>query len=66
MMLYILLVWNLARARMTSLRAEPERGEITTTVIVTAVMAIAALAILAIIVRKLTEKANSIDLGLGN
>ncbi|MBB5856406.1 hypothetical protein HDA45_006493 [Amycolatopsis umgeniensis] len=47
------------------LRAEPERGEITTTVIVTALMAIAAIAIIAIIVAKLTEKANSINLGIG-
>lgn len=47
------------------LRADPERGEITTTVIVTALMAIAAIAIIAIIVAKLTQKANSIDLGLG-
>ncbi|GAA3850850.1 MULTISPECIES: hypothetical protein [Amycolatopsis] len=58
-------VWSLIRARTMLLREDPERGEITTTVIVTALMAIAAIAIIAIIVAKLTEKANSIDLGLG-
>ncbi|WP_216211064.1 hypothetical protein [Amycolatopsis aidingensis] len=58
-------LWALARARSSLLRADPERGEITTTVIVTALMAIAAIAIIAIIVAKLTAKANSIDLGLG-
>ncbi|MEV7042851.1 hypothetical protein [Amycolatopsis sp. NPDC051061] len=57
--------WELMRARITLLRAEPERGEITTTVIVTALMAIAAIVIVAIIVAKLTAKAASIDLGLG-
>ncbi|EHR53443.1 hypothetical protein FHU38_000129 [Saccharomonospora amisosensis] len=58
-------LWALTRARATLLRADPERGEITTTVIVTALMAIAAIAIIAIIAAKLTQKANSIDLGLG-
>ncbi|UJW32626.1 hypothetical protein L3Q67_02210 [Saccharothrix sp. AJ9571] len=58
-------VRKLISARVTLLRAEPDRGEITTTVIVTALMAIAAIAIIAIIVAKLTAKANSIDLGLG-
>ncbi|MFI9452518.1 hypothetical protein [Amycolatopsis sp. NPDC052450] len=51
--------------RIAVLRADPERGEITTTVIVTALMAIAAITIIAIIVAKLTEKANSINLGIG-
>ncbi|WP_020499955.1 hypothetical protein [Sciscionella marina] len=51
--------------RILALRQKPERGEITTTVIVTALMAIAAIAIIAIIVAKLTAKANSIDLGAG-
>lgn len=59
-------LWELIRARITLLRADPERGEITTTVIVTALMAIAAIAIIAIIVAKLTAKAKSIDLGLDN
>jgi hypothetical protein len=63
---YIRTSWALTRARITVLRADPERGEITTTVIVTALMAIAAIAIIAIIVAKLTAKANSIDLGLGD
>lgn len=57
--------WELLRARVTLLNADPERGEITTTVIVTALMAIAAIVIVAIIVAKLTAKAQSIDLGLG-
>ena len=61
----IRIVRELMRARIALLRAEPERGEITTTVIVTALMAIAAITIIAIIVAKLTEKANSINLGLG-
>ncbi|MFE0025487.1 hypothetical protein [Amycolatopsis sp. NPDC059021] len=56
-------LWELTRARVVVLRADPERGEITTTVIVTALMAIAAIAIIAIIVAKLTQKANSINLG---
>ncbi len=51
-------------ARITLLRENPDRGEITTTVIVTALLAILAIAILAIIAAKLTAKANSINLGL--
>ncbi|ANN21141.1 hypothetical protein SD37_39845 [Amycolatopsis orientalis] len=62
---YVRTIWTLVSARIAVLRAEPERGEITTTVIVTALMAIAAIAIIAIIVAKLTEKANSINLGIG-
>jgi hypothetical protein len=65
MLHYIRTLWELTRTRITLLRADPERGEITTTVIVTALMAIAAIAIVAIIVAKLIQKANSIDLGLG-
>jgi hypothetical protein len=65
MLHYTRTLWELTRARITLLRTEPERGEITTTVIVTALMAIAAIAIVAIIVAKLVQKANSIDLGLG-
>ncbi|OKJ95620.1 hypothetical protein [Amycolatopsis sp. CB00013] len=65
MVQYIRTVWAVIAARIAVLRAEPERGEITTTVIVTALMAIAAIAIIAIIVAKLTEKANSINLGIG-
>lgn len=65
MLYYVRTLWELTRARIALLRADPERGEITTTVIVTALMAIAAIAIIAIIVAKLTEKANSINLGLG-
>ncbi|WP_329073252.1 hypothetical protein [Amycolatopsis sp. NBC_01480] len=58
-------LWELTCARVALLRADPERGEITTTVIVTALLAIAAIAIVAIIVAKLTAKANSINLGIG-
>lgn len=65
MLHYVRTLWELTCARITLLRADPERGEITTTVIVTALMAIAAIVIIAIIVAKLTQKANSIDLGLG-
>ncbi|GAA1020483.1 MULTISPECIES: hypothetical protein [Amycolatopsis] len=65
MLYYVRTLRELTRARIALLRADPERGEITTTVIVTALMAIAAIAIIAIIVAKLTEKANSINLGLG-
>ncbi|WP_020663116.1 hypothetical protein [Amycolatopsis benzoatilytica] len=57
------LAWVLLRAEAAALRAQPDRGEITTTVIVTALLAIAAIAIVAIIVAKLTAKARSIDLG---
>ncbi|MBB3666214.1 hypothetical protein FB384_005175 [Prauserella sediminis] len=59
----IRVVWALMWSRAAVLRSDPERGEITTTVIVTALMAIAAIAIIGIIVAKLTQKANSIDLG---
>lgn len=62
---YVRPVWTVIAARIAVLRAEPERGEITTTVIITALLAIAAIAIVAIIVSKLTEKANSINLGIG-
>ncbi|GAB2790672.1 hypothetical protein [Amycolatopsis magusensis] len=65
MLHYVRTLWELTRSRIILLRADPERGEITTTVIVTALMAIAAIAIIAIIVAKLTDKANSINLGLG-
>ncbi|WP_414944886.1 hypothetical protein [Amycolatopsis sp. cmx-11-32] len=58
-------MWTVTRTRIALLRADPERGEITTTVIVTALMAIAAIAIIAIITAKLVAKANSITLGLG-
>ncbi|QWF81013.1 hypothetical protein [Amycolatopsis sp. CA-230715] len=65
MLHYIRIVWELTRTRIALLRAAPERGEITTTVIVIAVLAIAAITLLAFIVAKLTRKVNSINLGLG-
>jgi hypothetical protein len=65
MLNYVRTLWQLITVRILLLRQNPERGEITTTVIVTALMAIAAIAIMSIIIVKLTQKANSIDLGLG-
>ncbi len=65
MLHHVRAVWDTTRARIWLLRQNPECGEITTTVIVTALMAIAAIGIIAMIVGKLTEKANSINLGLG-
>lgn len=62
---HIRTLWGLARARIVLLYADPERGEITTFVIVVALVAIAAIAIVAIIVAKITAKANSINLGVG-
>jgi hypothetical protein len=53
----------LLAARILLLRKDNSRGEITTTVIVTALMAVLAIALIAIIAAKLTAKANSIDLG---
>lgn len=61
---YCRILWQTVAARVALLCENPERGEITTTVIVTALLAIAAIAIIAIIVAKLVAKANSIDLGL--
>jgi len=65
MLLYIRVLWNLVTARILRALADDDRGEITTTVIVTALMAVLAIALIAIIAAKLTAKANSIDLGLG-
>ncbi|MFG1645546.1 hypothetical protein ACGFMK_35135 [Amycolatopsis sp. NPDC049252] len=56
-------LWGLISARIILLRKDNSRGEITTTVIVTALMAVLAIALIAIIAAKLTAKANSIDLG---
>ncbi|QKV80708.1 hypothetical protein [Amycolatopsis sp. Hca4] len=65
MLTYCRTLWTLAVARILLLRKDNDRGEITTTVIVTALMAVLAIALIAIIAAKLTAKANSIDLGLG-
>ncbi|MEU4252474.1 hypothetical protein AB0F15_34230 [Amycolatopsis sp. NPDC026612] len=65
MLAYYRTLWTLATARIRLLRKDNDRGEITTTVIVTALMAVLAIALIAIIAAKLTAKANSIDLGLG-
>jgi hypothetical protein len=56
-------LWTILAARILLLRRDNSRGEITTTVIVTALMAVLAIALIAIIAAKLTAKANSIDLG---
>jgi hypothetical protein len=65
MLTYCRTLWTLATSRILLLRRDNDRGEITTTVIVTALMAVLAIALIAIIAAKLTAKANSIDLGLG-
>ncbi|WP_410645334.1 hypothetical protein [Amycolatopsis sp. lyj-346] len=65
MLTYCRTLWTLVTARILLLRKDDDRGEITTTVIVTALMAVLAIALIAIIAAKLTAKANSIDLGLG-
>lgn len=62
---YCRTLWHLVTARIMLLRKDSDRGEITTTVIVTALMALLAIALIAIIAAKLTAKANSIDLGFG-
>jgi hypothetical protein len=66
MLTYCRTLWTLTTARILLLRRDNDRGEITTTVIVTALMAMLAIALIAIIAAKLTAKANSIDLGLGD
>lgn len=63
MLTYCRALWSLISARVFLLRRDNSRGEITTTVIVTALMAVLAIALIAIIAAKLTAKANSIDLG---
>ncbi|MGW5721925.1 hypothetical protein ACWEVP_37525 [Amycolatopsis sp. NPDC003865] len=63
MLTYCRTLWSLISARILLLRRDNGRGEITTTVIVTALMAVLAIALIAIIAAKLTAKANSIDLG---
>lgn len=65
MLTYYRTLCALVVARIVLLRRDNDRGEITTTVIVTALMAVLAIALIAIIAAKLTAKANSIDLGLG-
>ncbi|MFI5590105.1 hypothetical protein ACIA5G_34020 [Amycolatopsis sp. NPDC051758] len=63
MLTYCRTLWTILAARILLLRRDNSRGEITTTVIVTALMAVLAIALIAIIAAKLTAKANSIDLG---
>ncbi|MFJ7213598.1 hypothetical protein [Amycolatopsis sp. NPDC098790] len=63
MLTYCRTLWNILAGRILLLRRDNSRGEITTTVIVTALMAVLAIALIAIIAAKLTAKANSIDLG---
>ncbi|MEU8632720.1 hypothetical protein AB0C38_11160 [Amycolatopsis sp. NPDC048633] len=63
MLTYCRTLWTVLASRILLLRRDNSRGEITTTVIVTALMAVLAIALIAIIAAKLTAKANSIDLG---
>jgi hypothetical protein len=65
MVQYCRTLWHLITVRILLLRKDSDRGEITTTVIVTALMAILAIALIAVIAAKLTAKVNSIDLGIG-
>jgi hypothetical protein len=51
------------RARLAALREEKEAGYTAEAVIVIALMVIAAIAIVGIIVTKITNKANSINMG---
>lgn len=53
------------RERWEAVRANPDAGYSTETVLVTALLVVAALIVIAIIVLKVTEKANGITLGLG-
>jgi hypothetical protein len=62
MLTYCRTLWTILASRILLLRRDNSRGEITTTVIVTALMAVLAIALIAIIAAKLTAKANSIDL----
>ena len=53
------------RERWEAVRANPDGGYSTETVVVTALLVLAALVVIAIIVVKVTAKANGITLGLG-
>lgn len=52
------------KARWDLLRREPEAGYSTEAVLVTALLVVMALAVIAIIVTKVTQKANDINLGM--
>lgn len=61
----VVLVWIEARLveGRRRMREEPDAGYSTETVLVTALLVVAALVVIAIIVVKITDKANSINLG---
>ncbi len=61
----VVLVWISARLveGRRRMREEPDAGYSTETVLVTALLVVAALVVIAIIVVKITDKANSINLG---
>jgi len=61
----VVLVWIEARLveGRRRMRDEPDAGYSTETVLVTALLVVAALVVIAIIVVKITDKANSINLG---
>lgn len=56
------MLWTYMSARFVAARQKGEAGSVVETVIITAVFAALAIAIGAIIVSKITDKANSIDL----
>lgn len=61
----VVLVWieaQLVEGR-RRMREEPDAGYSTETVLVTALLVVAALVVIAIIIVKITDKANSINLG---
>ena len=64
MLTYLLTVTGLIRGRMYQVAAEDERGAFSAEYVIwVAALAVAAIAVVAIVVTKLTDKANSINLG---
>ncbi len=59
------MAWDDLCERWEAVRANPDAGYSTETVLVTALLVVAALVVVAIIVLKVTEKANGITLGMG-
>jgi hypothetical protein len=62
MVIHIQAVWSVARSAWLALRTRDEEGSVVEKVILTAVFAALAIAVGAIIVAKVTDKANSINL----
>lgn len=54
--------WADVRSRWAAVRAEPDAGYSTETVVVTGLLVVAALVVIAIIVAKVTDAANAISL----